>query len=345
MTTCIEKLEPAPFPLHELLADLRSGMTDDEVAAKYGLNPSIFEARKANVLERQKEKSDAGEGIAQSGLASTDIAAKEDSVESSFICPACLQSFGVMFDICPNCSTSVQEAMERALQKTGSVETQPLKPPPTVVTEPCSSVQTRLPSKIEDQRAAAAQVEATDSGSSAPATAPAEDTIRREAFAPPNTISPETQARLEAKKLAQVRKRNPSTHAAAQEQHRRISHSPSLRCESCQSTVAPALRDIYDRTRSLHAIFAASVCFFIAFFCCATLNYFEGPSLSRLVFFFFGSLSFVVGAILTGIGGFMYLAREKVYFCPRCKRIYPRADISYVTAALVLSSKRAVGTF
>ncbi|MGB9618695.1 MAG: hypothetical protein ACPL7J_15350, partial [Desulfomonilaceae bacterium] len=128
MTTCIEKIEPAPFPLHELLADLRSGMTDEEVAAKYGLSPTIFEARKANALEKQKEKSDPGEGVPQSSSAPTTKSDKEDSVESSFICPVCFTSFGVMFDICPNCSASVQEAMEGAFQKGASPEAQASEP-------------------------------------------------------------------------------------------------------------------------------------------------------------------------------------------------------------------------
>ena len=345
MTSCIEKIEPAPFPLHELLADLRSGMTDEEVAAKYGLNPSIFEARKANALEKQKDKPDPGEGIPQDMSASTGKADKEDPVESSFICPNCLTSFGEMFDICPNCSASVQEAMEGNLQKKAASETQAPKPTPPAETATDSPVESRRPSKTEDQPAAASHAEAEEPAPSAPETTPSKDPIQREAPAPRNTISAGAQNNLEAKKLAAAKKRNPAPRALGQEHDRRSIHPPSLRCESCQSTIAPALRDIYDRSRSLHAIFAASVCFLVAFFCCATLNFFEGPSLSRLVFFFFGSLSFLIGGILTGIGAFMYLAREKVYFCPRCKRIYPRADISYVTAALVLSSKRAIGTF
>ncbi len=266
MTTCIEKIEPAPFPLHELLADLRSGMTDEEVAAKYGLSPSIFETRKANALEKQKEKSDPGEGIPQSSSAPTAKSDKEDSVESSFICPVCFTSFGVMFDICPNCSASVQEAMEGAFQKGASPEAQASEPIPPAKTEPDSLVESRLPSKTEDQLVAAPHVEAKDASPSAPTTTSSKDPLQGETSAPPNPLPPEALNKIKAKKPSPVKRRNVTPGDATPELDRRVTHSPSLRCESCQSTVTPALRDIYDRARSLHAICAAAICFLVAFF-------------------------------------------------------------------------------
>lgn len=343
MTSCIEKQEPAPFPLHELLADLRSGLTEEEVAAKYGLSPCIFEARKANSAEKQKGKSGSEERAETACSAASDATVKEAPGESSFICPACLTSFGVMFDICPNCSASVQEAMERAIEEQENIKIETREQESQPEAGSCSGGESVPQAKSENKPAAGTGVHGADAGGTAPPEIRTDDLSQKEAAAAKNA-SREAKSHVEAPRPAHSKSRARPIITGPQDMHRRIISSPSLRCESCQSTMTPALRDIYDRSRSLHALLAASVCFLIAFLCCVILSFFDGPSLSRISVFFFGSLAFLIGGILTGTGAFMYLAREKVYFCPRCKRTYPRADVSYLTAALVLSSKRAVGT-
>lgn len=341
MTTCIEKQEAVPFPLHELLADLRSGMSEDEVAEKYGLSPYIFEGRKASTAEKQKDKSGAVEGTEPH--CSGGIAAKEEPAESSFICPSCLSSFGVMFDICPKCSASVQETMDRDSNKGEDKAIDKCEQTVQPADKSCSGTDSSCESRLERQPVQGASVEDAAFQTSS-LTHKTSDLLRKEAAAPTTKFSVPAKNRVEAHKLSPTKNRGRPVRTIREDMDSGATPSGLLRCESCQGTMTPALRDIYDRARGLHAILGASVCFIIAFLCCIILNFFEGPSLSRITVFFFSSLFFLLGGILVGIGSFIYLAREKVYFCARCKRTYPRADISYLTAALVLASKRGIGS-
>ncbi len=345
VTTCIEKQDPVPFPLHELLADLRAGLSEGEVAAKYGLNPCIFEGRKTSTSEKHKGKSAVDGVIEPSAHDPSNVAVKEDLAESSFICPACLTSFGVMFDICPNCAASVQEAVAKDTRSADDAAVQKHEPTSDPIKEECRvDAESPRQSKPENKPKASSVPDLTGEQVSSLARETA-GISRTELDASTNRGRHEHKTKVGTEKISNAQNRNRPLNNTAQDTDHKLVASPSLRCDSCQSLMAPALRDIYDRTRSLHAILSATICFLIAFLCCVMLNFLDGPSLSRITVFFFGCLTFLMGGILMGIGAFMYLAREKVYFCPRCKKTYPRADISYITAALVLSAKRAVGSW
>ncbi len=95
-------------------------------------------------------------------------------------------------------------------------------------------------------------------------------------------------------------------------------------CESCDEIMEPTLRDVYDRKRSHLALILAGACLVLGFLGSAAVSLFDGYSLGRLFVVYTTGMCLLFGAILSSVGAFMYLAREKVYFCNSCRRVYPR---------------------
>jgi hypothetical protein len=95
-------------------------------------------------------------------------------------------------------------------------------------------------------------------------------------------------------------------------------------CDSCQERMQSALRDIYDRSRSYLAMKMSATFMVLGIFGCLMVSFFDGYSLWRLAVVCATGISFLAGASLLTVGSFMFLAREKVYYCPLCKRVYPR---------------------
>lgn len=95
-------------------------------------------------------------------------------------------------------------------------------------------------------------------------------------------------------------------------------------CESCDTALEPVLRDIYDRTRGRLSLMISGILFVLGFLGSAAVSFFDGYSLGRLVVVYGTGMFLLFGTILAAVGAFMYLAREKAYFCSSCRRIYPR---------------------
>jgi len=95
-------------------------------------------------------------------------------------------------------------------------------------------------------------------------------------------------------------------------------------CESCDEVMEPTLRDVYDIKRSHVALILAGVCLVLGLLGSAAVSLFEGYSLARLFVVYTTGMCLLFGAILSSIGAFMHLARERVYFCSSCRRVYPR---------------------
>ncbi|MBM3301104.1 MAG: hypothetical protein FJY85_14255 [Deltaproteobacteria bacterium] len=62
----------------------------------------------------------------------------------------------------------------------------------------------------------------------------------------------------------------------------------------------------------------------LVFFGAGALSFFDGYSLGRLFVVYITGMFLLFGAVFGAVGSFMYLAREKVYYCESCERIYPR---------------------
>lgn len=339
-----QKQEITSSLIQDLLVDIRSGMVEEEIARKYGfgipqvLDESGQDIRGGGAPECSPSAPDTPIPQVSAGLS------PQEAEESAFICPTCLTAFATMFDICPNCSASVQEAIGTPADKGSSEEPVSVEAHQNFIntsgskegqcqTETCSAATLEptefhvgaqnekgpIPGGIVNQRPG------THLNESVPVSgmrAPGEPHVTKPSLQTPSSI-------------------NVSRH---KERQRGVGSAPSLRCESCKSTMTPALRDIYDRSRGGQSIIGASIFFLLAYLSCVLLSFLETPSLTRLTIFFLGGIFVLSGSVLAAVGAFMCLAREKVYFCSRCKRTYPRADISYLAAALVWSTKRAGGS-
>ena len=99
--------------VRDFLNDFHGGMNDEDLLVKYHLTPTGLERfydmlqergiiDPQEILARYVEADDADQEM------------KQDERESaSFICPSCLSSHNVMFDICPDCGVSFQDMISQ----------------------------------------------------------------------------------------------------------------------------------------------------------------------------------------------------------------------------------------
>lgn len=97
------------------------------------------------------------------------------------------------------------------------------------------------------------------------------------------------------------------------------------KCGNCRDDLYPGVRKIYDGKRSAMAAIISVICLVAGFLGAASLTFFEGYSIARLVVIYFTGVSILLGCVLVAVSLFMLLfARERVYACLSCGRVYPR---------------------
>ena len=97
------------------------------------------------------------------------------------------------------------------------------------------------------------------------------------------------------------------------------------KCGNCSDELYPGVRKIYDSKRSIMAAIMSVACLVAGFLGAASLTLFEGYSVARLVVIYFTGVSILLGCVLVAVSLFMLLfARERVYACLSCGRVYPR---------------------
>ena len=101
-------------------------------------------------------------------------------------------------------------------------------------------------------------------------------------------------------------------------------HEQRVQCETCQEEMQAGLRDIYDHRRSRLALLMAGGLLALGFFGTAALGYMDGFSFIRLLVVYATGMSLLFGGVFSAVGAFMHLARERVFFCSYCGRVYPR---------------------
>lgn len=318
MNTVPSSQERRSIKVKDFLNDFQSGLSDMDLLRKYNLTPVGLDKFYGMLVER---------GILDSGeiqVRNQQEAPPEDEThpieleESSFICPSCLASHETMFDICQNCGASFQDLISGEKLGEPEVTTQekpeslaPAEPldwekefadyfihPPVpeeeaVAAEPIikAEAQAELTEKAESDEFGPAQpAEVIDGGF--------EDT------------EDEIMAGLPLEETWNEPEEAPEEHG--------------IKCEGCEENLEPALRDIYDHRRSRLALKACGVLIVLALLSFASLGIFVSYSPVRMVAIAIAGLSLVFSAVFCGVGVFMELAREKVYFCPSCNRVYPR---------------------
>jgi hypothetical protein len=308
--------EKRTIKVKDFLDDFYGGMSEAALLKTYNLTPTGLEKFFSMLLDRgildSQELQDhyRRENLRQTGTQHTDIE------KASYICPACLAAHDTMFDICPRCGVSFHELMSR--------ERQP------EVTSPEESLFASLgPEKGAEQGEKILEVSgdarATDRFEPVPSQ-PANEWDAAPAKEVDNGYFARAEEPLE-------------NHSGFDDPMDEIVHGRPLEhvddadtdeagaqviCETCQESMQSGLRDIYDRGRGYLAIKMSATFFILGILGCLMVSFFDGYSLGRLIVVCFTGISFLAGASLLTVGAFMLLARERIYFCPVCKRIYPR---------------------
>jgi hypothetical protein len=296
--------EKRTIKVKDFLDDFRAGMSDPEMLKKYHLTPAGLDKFHTMLLTRGIiEQEELHEHYKREELREKE-SVQLDSASTSYICPCCLASQETMFDICPNCGVSFQELI--------SIE----KPEP----EPAMAAQSAQ-SASETSAAPAPEPKAAVQP---PIEIPMADFIDRE-FAESKQEPSEFLAAEDLDKDA----------AAFEEPDDIVAGTPldyidendrqqRIQCDSCHEDMEAGLRDVYDHRRAKLAFIIAAGLLAVGFFGTAALGYMDGFSFVRLLVVYATGMSLLFGAVFSAVGAFMTLARERVFYCSYCGRVYPR---------------------
>ena len=316
MNTAQTTQEKRTIKVRAFLDDFRSGMNDQDLQAKYHLTQLGLEKFYGMLMDRGILS--AGE-LQQSCRGQKPAAAGTTAVvppSSAFLCPQCMASLETMTDTCPKCGVSFQQL---------------------VSTTPCAERKTaeKVAVKSEDQddslvpesllneifaspqdRAKAAQnppaADAEDEFCAHPRDKDSEflNNDEFESFRVGFTDSPDD-----------VVPGMPLDYVGSREG---VFPKTEVHCESCNEVMQPRLRDVYDRQQSIIALIGAGISFLLGLLGSVTVTLFNGYSVGRLLAVYGTGLFLLAGAVLLTVGVFLYLAKERVFACPSCKRVYPR---------------------
>lgn len=324
MNTAQTVQEKRTIRVKDFLDDVRSGATDRQLLEKYYLS-EIGLAKFFEMLEERNiltaEEIRARKRHTQAG----DLSGQDVSDErSSYICPCCLASHDVMFDICPSCGISFHQLISQgkaAEAKPPAIfpdqvdddrekepESEGLEPPIIYAseqkTEPMPTSEVRYDDNLHSK----------DLGASVGAADMDHDEF----------IVKEPVPRFDAAfddHIDGIVSGTPLDHVAAFDS---MEHGVEVVCQSCERTMEPAVRNIYDRHSSLNALFFSAVFLVLGVLAAAALTFFDGQSLQRLAVFFTAAMLILAGSVFLTVGTFLFLAREKVYRCPNCRRVFQR---------------------
>lgn len=322
MNTAQTVQEKRTIRVKDFLDDVRSGATDRQLLEKYYLS-EVGLAKFFELLEERNiltaEEIHARKRHAQArDLKGKDVADEK----SSYICPCCLASHDVMFDICPSCGISFHQLISQG-------KASEAKPP----TSRPDQVDAGRPEEAEPERLEPPVHAAEQETESIPAPEAPEDYLRsgdlRANVGPANMdhdefVVKEPVPRFDTvfdDSIDGIVSGTPLDHVAAFDS---MEHGVDVACQSCERTMEPAVRNIYDRGSSLNALFFSAVFLVLGVLAAAALSLFDGQSLQRLAVFFAAAMLILAGSVFLTVGTFLFLAREKVYRCPNCRRVFPR---------------------
>jgi hypothetical protein len=237
-----------------------------------------------------------------------------DLEKSSFICPCCLSSHDTMFDICPNCGVSFQELMSRDSGQEDTLAKREASPPDKKASrsKPFPVFEESLDEDLFDFPEP--ELHEKTSSKTAKENAGRGDFVGREKkIGTRNEYDDALDEIIPGMPLECV-----------EERHTRRSKS-RVRCQSCDETMEPALRDVYDRGRSHFALLLAGGSLILGILGILLLGVFSAYSVARMLVLYVTGLSLLSGVAFLTAGLFMYMARERVYFCSLCSRVVPRS--------------------
>jgi hypothetical protein len=314
MNTGQANQEKRTIKVKDFLDDFRGGMPDDAILKKYHLTPVGLEKFYGMLMERGILAShEIDERYRQESLQAEDHCA--DLEKSTFICPCCLSSHDTMFDICPNCGVSFQELMSRnAAQESVTNEKKGESKPGRK-----SGIRDRM-FGLFGGRQKEAQLDDPEVGvlGKAGSRGPKLD-IRHEDFFQDDDLG-----KARAKCDDALDEIIPGMPLDYVEDTVPRPSETKAHCDSCDEPMQPALRDVYDRNRSYFTLLLAGASLMLGVLGLTALNLFNSYSLARLLVVYGTGLFLLSGVAFLAAGSFMYLARERVYYCSVCSRVFPR---------------------
>jgi len=314
MNTGQANQEKRTIRVKDFLDDFRGGVPDESILKKYHLTPVGLEKFYGMLLERgilASEEID--ERYRQESLREAEARSAELE-KSSFICPCCLSSHDTMFDICPNCGVSFQELMSRSAEDEEGAAEKDTASPSNISGGGNQGFGSLADGRHEDPLDASANDILADTASRA-----AKRDIRHEDFLADGDVTSALPKYDDA--LDEIIPGMPLEYvddAAPQP-------SPAtVHCESCDTEMQPALRDVYDRSRSYFALLLAGASLMLGVIGLTALSLLNSYSLARLLVVYGTGLFLLSGVAFLAAGSFMYLARERVFYCSSCSRVFPR---------------------
>jgi hypothetical protein len=285
--------EKRTIKVKEFLEYFHNGLSDELILEKYNLTQAGLDKFFGMLVERGILEQHEIDIRQEKEIEFDDADAQAMSEKTSYICPSCLASYDELFDICPSCGISFQELINKeTLQHKDEPEIEK-----TLDEEPCDP-KTSCP------------VLSCEAFIATPVPTPKDDFL--------DSYDLKKEQSLLDDPIDQVISGLPL------DLEEEPAKEPVVFCDQCQEEMKPGLRDIYETDRSKLAFKVTFVCLILAFLGITALNFMENASVIRS-FILFGTVSaFMFAGVMSAIGSFMYLARERVYYCSYCGKLYPR---------------------
>lgn len=318
MNTVQSTQEKRTIKVKDFLEDFRAGTNDRDLQSKYHLTQLGLEKFYGMLMDRGILSAQELQDNYRTRRPDVNDTDDSGSDTSSFICPRCLASHDTMFDICPKCGVSFQDLINQQPVLAAQPPTKDDRQTPT--SKPVSSDMDAALESIFGMPSERPLLQAVGTPLQE------EEFCGRPKPAEANEFSP-------ADEFAKFRNGYddsadevvPGMPLDYAEPCDVALEGADVQCDGCKTQLESVSRKVYDQKYSFRALIAAGILYVLGFLTSATLPYFTGYSLTRLVVVYSTGMLLLVGTVLLTVGVFLLLAREKAYCCPACKRIYPRA--------------------
>lgn len=309
--------------VRDFLRDFRSGMTDEDLMESYHLSPMGLEKFFSMLQERGILSDEELSAARQSDNLESESDWPTETTESGFICPSCSHAQGAAFEICPECGVSVQEFFGEGA---ASGSAQPLEGP---------GFERNYDDIFSEWDAAEKQI-AEDAAFSQEAESAIELPLEQ---AEKQDQPVEETKEAEKKPLFQLEDFQGGQSAFDNQEEEVVSALPfdlgdlpqsgetetAGVCDSCSNALYPDVRPMYEASSSRLGLVFAGAFLLLGILGAWALTMFDGYSVTRLVVIYGTGLSMFLGTIFLAMAIAMrYLAREKVFCCHNCGRVYPR---------------------
>ena len=318
MNTAQTTQEKRTIKVREFLEDFRSGMYDEDLQKKYHLTQLGLEKFYSMLMDRGILSATELKQSCRAQRPGDTETSEVVPPSSAFLCPQCMSSLETMTDTCPKCGVSFQQLLGPRVPAKRELSEK-------VVLKPEEKEEDQVPESLLDEIFApprgAGKAAQNPSSSEADDEFCAHPRLEKD----PDFLRDDEFTNLRSGFVDSPDEVVPGMPLDFVDSRNGIFAKGEVRCESCNQAMEPGVRDVYDRKQGVMALAGAGICFVLGLLGSASVTLFNGYSLGRLLAVYGTGLFLLGGAVLLTVGAFLFLAREKVFVCPSCKRAYPRA--------------------